>query len=170
MIRVQTVQPEEFEVFWALRLEALQNNPEAFGSTYEESVKTPLADVKNRLNNDENSFVVGAYTDEGKLIGMFGFKREQGLKSKHKGFIWGVYVKPEYRGEGIARMLLEDVIRRSKALEDLRQINLAVVTTNVSAKRLYQSVGFETIGLEKCALFMDGQYYDEELMTLFLNS
>jgi len=43
---------------------------------------------------------VGSFKD-GLLIGMIGFVREQRNKLRHKGNIWGMYVVPEARGEGI---------------------------------------------------------------------
>ncbi|MCR8641188.1 GNAT family N-acetyltransferase [Paenibacillus sp. N1-5-1-14] len=168
MIHIRAVQPEEFEAFWALRLEGLQTNPEAFGSTYEESVKLSAAEAKGRLRADTSNFVIGAHTVDGSLVGMFGFKRESGIKSEHKGFIWGVYLKPRFRGQGIAKQLLDEVICKARAIEGLRQINLSVLASNESAKYLYMNAGFETYGFERCALMKDGQCYDEELMALIL--
>ena len=49
---------------------------------------------------------------DGILAGMMGFKREYGLKLRHKGCIWGVYVSPAHRGKGLASLLLSEVIER----------------------------------------------------------
>lgn len=51
----------------------------------------------------------------------------------------------------------------------MKQINLSVVTTNSSAKRLYERHGFETYGIERNALEVGGQGYDEAHMTYFYN-
>ncbi|WP_317935242.1 GNAT family N-acetyltransferase [Sporosarcina aquimarina] len=45
---------------------------------------------------------------------------------------------------------------------------ITVVTTNSTAKKLYTSLGFEKFGTEKRALKVDGDYFDEDLMVLFL--
>ena len=51
----------------------------------------------------------------------------------------------------------------------MKQINLSVVTSNVSAKRLYERYGFEAYGIERNALEVSGRGYDEAHMTYFYN-
>jgi len=167
MYYIKNIKREDVEVYWKLRLEALRMNPEAFGASYEESVHTPISEVRNRIKNESDNYIVGAFKEENQIVGMIGFRREQGIKIKHKGMIWGVYVSPEYRGKGIAKELLEEVINRGNRLEDLKQINLCVVALNRVAIELYKKLGFETYGIEKNALEYKGQGYDEELMTYF---
>ena len=48
----------------------------------------------------------------------------------------------------------------------MEQIQLSVVTTNESARRLYRSLGFQVYGLEPAALKLDGRDLDEEHMYL----
>jgi len=43
-------------------------------------------------------------------------------------------------------------------------IQLAVVSDNEQARRLYERLGFLEYGLEKKSLKQDGRYYDEVLM------
>ncbi|KKO52712.1 GNAT family N-acetyltransferase [Paenibacillus sp. DMB20] len=167
MIHIKNIQPEHVGMFWELRLEALKTHPEAFGSSYEDSAGTPLDNVVKRIKNEKDNYILGAYTEDGQLRGMVGFVRESGMKLKHKGTIWGVYVSPAYRGQGIAQTLLEEVLNRGKEIEGLKQIHLSVVTANKTASELYKKLGFETYGIEKNALVYKGQGYDEELMAYY---
>ena len=48
--------------------------------------------------------------------------------------------------------------------------NLTVVGENLSAQRLYTSLGFAEYGREARALKQNGRYYDEILMVRFLAS
>lgn len=164
MFSIKNITPDEAEDYWSLRLEALRNNPEAFGATYEESVGISIETVQSRIGSSIENYILGAYTESNSIVGMIGFKREQSIKTKHKGFLWGMYISPAYRNQGVGRSLLEEVLRRSRILEGLEQINLCVVTSNKDARNLYIHSGFEVYGLEKDALIYKGKRFDEEHM------
>ena len=145
---------------------ALQESPQAFGASYEESVVLLETEAASRLSPKDGGFVLGAFDND--LLGIVGLARHPGIKVRHKATIWGVYVVPEARGRGIARLLLENLLNRCQTVDGLEDVVLSVVTTNASAKKLYQSLGFEIYGLEKRALKVAGKYNDEELMALHL--
>jgi len=92
--------------------------------------------------------------------------RDNGLKTAHKGNIYGMYVSHANRGRGIGKLLLQDLLARARNLDGLEQVHLTVVSTNAAAKNLYRSVGFETYGVERKALKSSGQYFDEDWMSL----
>ncbi|MBD0382998.1 GNAT family N-acetyltransferase [Paenibacillus sedimenti] len=164
MIQIRNIEIADIENYWQLRLQALKTSPEAFSASYEESILLSKEEVEQRHKNKTDNFILGAFTQDGHLIGMTGFLREQKIKLKHKGTIWGVYVASEYRGNGIAKALLTEVLNRGRVLDGLNQINLSVVSTNRAAAELYRSLGFETYGFEKNALVVDDREYDEEYM------
>lgn len=170
MNQIRNIEVAEVEDFWKLRLEALRTNPEAFGATYEEASSTPLDTIKDRLQANDNQYTLGAYTEDGKLVGMAGFKREASLKTSHRSFIWGMFVTPAYRKHGIGRMLMEEILKRAGQVPGLEQINLCVVSSNEGALKLYLALGFETFGYEKNALKHNGVYYDEEHMVYWLEN
>ncbi len=103
-------------------------------------------------------------------MGTAGFWRERQPKLRHKGMIWGVYVKPEYRGRGLARLPMGAVLERVRGFPDLRQIKLAVAATQVAAERLYRSLGFEQFGYASGALSVAGELVDEYWMVLRLKN
>lgn len=94
--------------------------------------------------------------------------RETSLKTAHKGNIYGMFVAPETRGMGVGKLLLEELIRKAKNSNGLEQLNLTVVSNNVAAKKLYTSLGFDVYGVERNALKDNGEYFDEDLMVLFI--
>src|ERR1700727_1714684 len=98
--------------WWRLRLESLQSDPGAFSASAGDHQSLKLEDVRARLGAEgEDFFVVGAF-EEGQLTGMAGFFREKGLKSRHKGRVWGVYVTPAKRGQGVGRRMLQALLKR----------------------------------------------------------
>jgi RimJ/RimL family protein N-acetyltransferase len=155
--------------FRALRLRALRESPEAFGSSYEETAAQPAEYLTRWLRTDPDAphdFFLGAFDPS--MIGMVGFARESRLKTRHKGSIRSMYVAPEARGKGVGRSLLEQAIAEARRQPDLEQIALLVVSTNPGARRLYASCGFTVYGIEPHALKVGGRYFDEDLMILHL--
>ncbi len=115
----------------------------------------------------KGDFVVGAF-DQGQLIGMTGYYREKREKIRHRGHIWGVYVRQEWRGKGVGRALMSELLRLACAQHGLEQVNLGVGTDQLAAKRLYASLGFEVYGCERQALKLGENYVDKDLMVLWL--
>ncbi len=145
-----------------IRLEALKNTPEAFGSSFEEESNLSDKDFQQTLNKNN---VFGAFKHDG-LVGCAAFAYLHTIKTKHRGIVWGMYIKPKYRGEGVADSLLKTVILFAK--NKVMQLHLACVANNIHAVKFYQKNGFEIYGKEPRALKIDTQYYDELLMVLML--
>ena len=165
-LRLLTV--DDAEAFWHLRLEMLRNDPESFADSDEEHLKTTIETAQERLRKSDpaSNFVVGMF-EHGQLIGTAGFFRRSNHKERHKGHIWGVYVRPESRGKGAASALMKEIVRRARELEGLEQITL-VASANLPAQRLYKALGFETYGIEPHSLKIGNEYVDDVLMVLWL--
>jgi len=159
---------DDIDTLWSIRLRALQDNPEAFGSTYEETLQRGKESFRQRLRQPHTeTFFLGAFENE-RLVGIVAFFRESGTKGQHKGYIISMYVAPEQRGRGIGKALVAEAIVQARTVPGLEQLLLAVVTTNTAARQLYRSLGFEVYGLEPRALKQGDHYWDEELMILHL--
>ena len=162
-IEIHQLGTADAQAFWNLRLQALETEPRAFGSSSEEHRAISLDVIRKRLTAGEGNFVLGAFLD-GALVGTIGFARNANRKDSHKGRVWGVYVKPEHRGAGIARTLLDGLLHRVSLLPGLEQVMLTVGVEQAAARRLYLSAGFEVFGRERHALKIGDTYVDEEYM------
>lgn len=167
-MNIRVLQESDAQAYQELRLTGLQTNPEAFGSTYEREANFTLETIIDRVKPSKDKFVMGAFDNEGLLLGIAAFVRENGMKSAHKGNLFGMYVREEMRGKGVSKNLLLALIARASEIDGVEQINLTVVSSNEPAKRLYSSVGFQTYGIEHRALKYMGQYFDEDWMVLQL--
>jgi RimJ/RimL family protein N-acetyltransferase len=153
---------------WNLRATALQSEPEAFGESLEEHLQTSVEAIAGRLASGGNeNFVLGAISDS-ELVGMVGFYRELRPKRRHRGWIWGMYVVPGWRGKGIGRQLLEEIVRRGEKISGLHRLLLSVSVTQNAARQLYASLGFSLFGTEPRALQVEGRFVDEDHMGLNL--
>jgi len=94
--------------------------------------------------------------------------RDKGEKTRHKGHIWGVYVKGDYRGKGVGKALMAELLLRVRSQTGLEQVNLGVSTDQLAAKKLYESLGFEVYGHERQSLKIGEEYVDKDLMVLWI--
>jgi ribosomal protein S18 acetylase RimI-like enzyme len=168
-IEIRVLTSEDVDAFRALRQEALETSPDSFGESPEEHRRHSREDVWSRIGGSPDKFVIGAFED-GKLVGTAGFFRNAHDKSKHRGYIWGMYVAPAARSHGLGRMLLAAAIERASGLSGLRWIDLEVGSQNVQARKLYESAGFVKYGTEQEALYFGGRSVDNDHMTLRLTS
>ncbi len=171
-MRVERLNEQHTQLFRDMRLQAFRDAPEAFGSSYEEELELSedqfIEKYAALFIPRDDAFILGAFDEVDRLIGVAGFYRELRIKNRHKGVIWGMYVTPESRNQGIGKSLLLAILERARRLQDIRQINLAVTSDNVFAKKLYLSMGFQVYGVEKDALQVNGRLFDEDLMVLRL--
>ena len=161
-IEIRRLTSADAAAYRDIRLAGLRDSPEAFGSTFVRENAKPLAWFCDRL---QNSQVFGAFRSTD-LLGIAGFVVREGEKERHKGLLWGMYVRPDSRNAGVGRQLVEAVIDHAR--DQVEVIQLSVVSGNGRARRLYACLGFVEYGVEKSSLKENGRYYDEILMALDL--
>jgi RimJ/RimL family protein N-acetyltransferase len=163
MTEIRRLLPQDAALYRDIRLEALRTEPDAFSSTFDAEQDQPLDTFAARL---ADSTVFGAFID-GELDGVAGFYVQPGPKHAHKGMLWGMFVRPAYRGTGIGRRLVEAVVAHARQHVEL--LELFVVADNWAARRLYQRLGFIEYGIERHATKYRGRYHDDVLMALFFD-
>jgi ribosomal protein S18 acetylase RimI-like enzyme len=167
-MEIRRLDQGDASAYWKLRLEALQMEPFAYGSSAEDYRETTVQDVENRIRDMvTQSFILGAW-ENGVLVGIVTFERETGLKERHKGHIRGLYVSAAYRGRGIGRDLVAALLQRAKQDASLEHILLAVGTRQQAALRMYRQLGFVLYGTEPRAVKANSEYIDEDQMILTL--
>ena len=168
-MHIRALAPSDAASFQALRLRGLQECPEAFASSYEEEIDTPLEAIEMRLQPKPESVILGALQGT-ELCAIVGLQRESMAKLAHKSFIWGVYVAPEARGKGIGTEVMRHALSYSANTLRTRQVNLGVNTENAAAVALYKKLGFVEYGIERGYLLVGGVLQDEYQMVCHVTS
>jgi RimJ/RimL family protein N-acetyltransferase len=168
-MHIRRLTPADAAAFQQLRLTALQDSPAAFGSSYEEEREFSPAFIENRLAARPDRGTFGAF-ECSELVGLVALGREGHRKLEHKALIWGMYVVPEARRNGVGRALLLTALELARSVPGIRQVNLCVNASNSPAIDLYKSVGFEVFGYERGAMVIDGELHDEVHMCLQLSA
>lgn len=162
-IRPATV--DDADALRDLRLEALRTQPVAFAADYALNLaKSPSYWIEwARDRSNSHTDIVHVAVADDKLIGMTGAHRGDSPKTRHSALIWGVYVRPEWRGLRVAEALIEACIDWARA-RGCSIAKLNVVTTNAAAIRCYLRCGFSVYGVEPQAVFYEGVRYADLLM------
>ena len=162
-MRIARLGPEDVARFLELRAQALDGDPASFRYTSADDRRVGAAGWRDRLERDH---VVGAL-DEVRLLGVGGFARFAGDKLDHKGLVWGMYVRPEARGRGVADALMRALIEHARGCVCLLQ--LTVMADNTRARAFYERHGFRLYGIEPRAVRQGDDLRDEALMWLPLS-
>ncbi|MBV8839823.1 MAG: GNAT family N-acetyltransferase [Alphaproteobacteria bacterium] len=163
-ISIRQFGPDEAAAWRTIRLEALANEPVAFGQSLADGEKQTIEDYRKTVSGPFPPF---AAFEGAAPIGTAGFYVMDGAKRAHRGMLWGMYVSPSHRGRGIGRKLIGAVIEHARGR--VEQIHLHAVTTNTAACELYRGMGFVAYGVEPRALRYAGRDYDETLMVLMIH-
>lgn len=108
---------------------------------------------ESELNSPNARYLIALNGE--KLIGYCGIQTVAG-----EGNITNVAVLPEYRKQGIATRLIEEMISYGNAIK-LDFITLEVRESNTNAIKLYEKFGFEKVGARK-------NYYSDNKETALL--
>ena len=167
-MEIREFTPDDLELYMQIRLEALETNPDAFGSTAEDFKRQSPDFHQRRLKNNYESadLVFLCALDENRPIGMIGVVRNTHAKNRHIATVIAVYVTPSARGQGVGAKLMDAIIERGRGMAGVEQLYLSVVSDNLPAIRLYQSRGFHRYGQATRAKKWRGRYFDEDFMVL----
>src|SRR5579871_4804684 len=160
------------DVFWKdykeLRLQALFEEPQAFGSSYaDESIKSD-EEWKKRLENykkGEHNWMFFAQVDK-KLVGMLGAFQDATDIEKREATIIAMFVIEEYRGKGIAKMLMQRILQEL-AIKKMAKVKINLNVDQTIALKMYEKFGF--VVQDKVNYMMgDGKYHNEYKMEKML--
>ena len=140
-MQVRRVGVGDVETVRALRLHALLDSPEAFGSTHEREAAFPDRVWVARLGTPSNATLI--CEADGGACGMVTVVRDD--SDPDLGRLVGMWVAPSARRTGAADLLVTAALQWAEQ-ESLTTVRLCVVDGNDRAARLYRRHGFNPTG------------------------
>jgi GNAT superfamily N-acetyltransferase len=145
-IRIVRLTPGDWSTLRRIRLVALADAPEAFGSTLTREQGLTEADWRGRLGPSRATFAaVAADGWAGTATGIRGDTAGPGTREEHAELV-GMWVRAEWRRRGVGGLLVRTVMGWA-AGAGYRVINLWVAVGNTAAESLYASQGFVRTGV-----------------------
>lgn len=142
--------------YQALRMQALQEEPQAFTRSYDDECTLSNKDFKAHLTATHNHFTIGVI-DGNNLVACVHFSRSPQSQRRHLGEITELYVEPSYRSEDIGKDLVSDCIERAAELPYLTHIDAICSAASIHARRLFKGAGFAVWGIESNAMRVNGE-------------
>lgn len=141
-LQIERMEPTQWRRVRGLRLRALRESAGAFGRLLgEEEVFPPEAWRARLADPCAATFVATADARELGLVSAAPFRGEQGAAG-----LFGMWVAPEARGEGVADRLVEEVVRWARE-RGYARVLLDVGDDNRAAIALYERHGFVPSGV-----------------------
>ncbi len=162
-LNVRRILTSEAEAYQLLRMEGLIRHPDCFRIAPEDEAALPLADIVKKI---EAGYVLGGFQDD-VLVGIAGLSAFPGAKAGHKALLWGMYVREEARGHGLADQLMDKILQEAKR-RGFQQVQLTVIASNPRAFKVYERWGFELYATELKSVKVGDAYFDEQLRVRWL--
>jgi len=132
---------DEWEALRDLRLEALQDSPGSFSSIFEKEKKRPERHWRNTAHSDECT-VFGLFIDD-VPVGIIGITTMSADATGQTAVLWGTYIQPAYRGNGLTKPLYKTAIAYAKARTDWNRLVISHRDSNIASKKATLSHGFK---------------------------
>ena len=129
-----------------LRLEALLEEPQAFGSSHKDQINLPIEEWQKWLDNyieGKNSWMVFA-ADGAELVGMIGAYQSEEIKNETAQII-AMYVSKVARGKGVSKLLIQRLLKDLSSNSEIKEVILDVNVDQVAAVNLYKSMRFNIV-------------------------
>ncbi len=157
---IKRLEERDYQRYVELRVEGFSKQNREFRFSPEDELALSQEQTIKRIKTE---FIIGAF-DKDSLVGIGGVTPYSGSKLNHRALLWGMYVKPAYRGLGLSNKIVESLVEEAGKI-GVEKILLTVVSENHTAINLYKKWGFTPYATDRFAVkISDNDYLDEMLM------
>ena len=159
---ITRLDPDAWQDYKILRLQALATDPQAFEASYDELRAKPDTYWTERIQDvveRRGSWLLFAKREQ-RLIGMVGALTAD---ERHIANISAVFVAREARGLGIGTELMSALLSELRQERSIHRLRLYVNASQTAAVHLYDRLGFLIVETDR-ATYGDGQEHDGYVM------
>jgi ribosomal protein S18 acetylase RimI-like enzyme len=140
-VEIRRIRPDEGDFLMRTRLMSLLDAPFAFTATYVDEAQQPTEAWSEQAAAAATGDRQAVFVGEGPYgwLAMAGAYTPRDASRRH---VYGLWVDPTVRRQGLARALIETVVSWSR-LAGASAVTLWVAESNDPALELYRSLGFE---------------------------
>lgn len=176
-MRIRPLTTDDVPAYVMLRREMLRDSPWAFAASEDADVGCDEVKMRARLA-EPSQCLIGAFDADcdqaaqpgAPLCAAGGMVRSHHAKTAHRAMIWGVYVTPRARGNGVGAAIIAALLDAARTWPGLDSVALSVSARATAAQKMYQRAGFVPWGQEPRVLKVDGVAYDEIHMIRMLDA
>jgi ribosomal protein S18 acetylase RimI-like enzyme len=162
-VTVRFLDRKDGAAYQTLRLESLQQNPNAFLTLHDTEAQLKQDLFTNHLVNSYHPpyfGFFGIFVDK-RLVGYAQVSDSVFEKQRHIADIYNVYISPTFRKKGLALLLFQFIFDLLKQSNRIERIFLTCTASNTSALHFYDKLGFERFGIRQNAIKWQGVYDDQ---------
>lgn len=144
-VKIIQLTSDQWEGYKNLRLEALRDNPEAFGETYDQVSLRP-EDLWRKMfsqSDDGRKRWVFFAQINGNLVGMVSGQEMKASPGRVK--VREMFVAKEFRGKGIGKKLIQALTDELLKNSDKKVLRLGVFEAQAEALNFYKNLGFKIL-------------------------
>jgi ribosomal protein S18 acetylase RimI-like enzyme len=138
-MKIERLSPDDEDRLRSIRLAALRDAPDAFGSTLEETSARPAESWRQQLRDLATFVAVMGGADAGIVRGV------QLDEDPAVAILLSMWVAPTARGKGVGKALVDALVAWARA-DGFARLVLDVADDNQPAIALYARTGFEPTG------------------------
>lgn len=164
--RIRLLTTHDLPAYKALRDESLRDFPEAFTSDYATEYQRSFESYAPRISAPEvhGNKLWGAFDTKSNLVGSIALETATRAQQRHIGTVAGMFVARAAQGQGLATLLIANLIDFMRESGQFDSLILTVTASSTYVVRLYEKAGFTSYGLLPRAICVNGVFHDKLLM------
>lgn len=148
-------------------LHKLFNNPDVMNFWFSESYMSleNLKESFDKHKDDEQTreFIMTNHGQD-KQLGFVGLYE---IEQRHRNAEFAIMIDPAHQGKGYAAVATQLAMDYAFSVLNLHKLYLVVARANEKASHIYEKVGFQTEGEITEHFYIDGEYHDVAIMSVF---